>query len=113
MTDEQISISYNSIKKSITELEKSILHLEEKCKPIEPSVSLGRLTRMEALGEKGVNEAILSQNRVRLDKLKSAQQRIIEGTYGKCLQCGKDISNGRLKAVPEAMVCIPCKEKKS
>jgi len=39
-----------------------------------------------------------------------ALRRIKEGTYGKCQQCGKDISVARLEAVPHARLCIDCKE---
>jgi RNA polymerase-binding transcription factor len=39
-----------------------------------------------------------------------ALRRIKEGTYGKCQQCGKDISVARLEAVPHARLCIACKE---
>ena len=40
-----------------------------------------------------------------------ALRRIKEGTYGKCDQCGEDISTARLEAVPHARMCIECKEK--
>ena len=38
-----------------------------------------------------------------------ALRRIQEGTYGKCLKCGKPISSARLQAVPHARMCIECK----
>ncbi len=41
--------------------------------------------------------------------LDKALERIGDGTYGKCRQCGKDISVERLKAVPHATMCIQCK----
>lgn len=34
--------------------------------------------------------------------------RIEEGTYGACVQCGAEISEGRLEARPEAALCIEC-----
>ncbi len=40
-----------------------------------------------------------------------ALRRIQEGTYGKCANCGEDISVARLEAVPHARLCIECKEK--
>ncbi len=40
-----------------------------------------------------------------------ALRRITEGTYGKCVTCGQDISVARLEAVPHARMCISCKEK--
>lgn len=30
------------------------------------------------------------------------------GEYGKCVKCGKEIEEERLKAVPEARLCIKC-----
>jgi RNA polymerase-binding transcription factor DksA len=35
-----------------------------------------------------------------------AQERLAEGTYGKCVECGKDIPPERLEAIPEAIRCI-------
>lgn len=40
-----------------------------------------------------------------------ALRRIADGSYGKCLTCGEDISTARLEAVPHARFCIKCKEK--
>lgn len=42
--------------------------------------------------------------------LDEALRRIKDGTYGKCHECGKDISKARLEAVPHARYCIECKE---
>ena len=38
----------------------------------------------------------------------SAIEKIKKGTYGKCEKCGKDISEERLKAYPEAKTCNEC-----
>lgn len=96
----------------ITEISKSIKYLEIETQPIEPSVSLGRLTRMEAISEKGVNEAMLSSEKLRLERLANAMKRIENNTYGLCVRCGKEIATGRLRIIPEALVCITCLEKK-
>ncbi len=37
-----------------------------------------------------------------------ALQRIQAGSYGLCIECGRDISFERLKAVPWALTCIDC-----
>jgi RNA polymerase-binding transcription factor DksA len=36
----------------------------------------------------------------------TAQQRLEEGTYGKCIVDGKDIPAERLEAIPEALRCV-------
>ncbi len=40
-----------------------------------------------------------------------ALDRIANGEYGFCVQCGEDISEGRLEARPEAALCIDCAKK--
>ena len=35
-----------------------------------------------------------------------AQQRLAQGTYGKCIDCGRDIPAARLEAIPESIRCI-------
>lgn len=41
--------------------------------------------------------------------LDEALRRVDDGSYGKCIGCGKMISAARLEAVPHARLCIECK----
>ena len=45
-----------------------------------------------------------------LDKISKALQKIEDGTFGICEECGEEISVKRLEARPEATLCIRCKE---
>jgi RNA polymerase-binding protein DksA len=45
-----------------------------------------------------------------LNLVENAIKRLEQGTYGKCTNCGRDISAGRLKAMPQASLCIRCQE---
>ena len=40
-----------------------------------------------------------------------ALARIEEGTYGRCVDCAKDVPAGRLEARPEAARCVDCQQK--
>ena len=42
----------------------------------------------------------------------AALQRIADGTYGECVDCGAAIAEARLQAAPEANRCIACQEKR-
>lgn len=95
----------------IHELEDQLPYLNEETQVVSPSCSLGRLTRMEALNDKGVNEHILGEAKRSLERLNNALSRVEAGTYGKCIRCGKPIPMGRLRLVPEALICVPCSEK--
>ncbi len=44
-------------------------------------------------------------------KIQQAMQRIEDGEYGICSECGEDISIDRLKARPMTTLCIVCKSK--
>jgi len=37
--------------------------------------------------------------------------RLNDGSYGKCLMCGDEISRKRLEAVPWTPYCIQCQER--
>ena len=98
------------ILKRIEELQSSLESLEDASKAVQPSISIGRLTRMDAIGSQKVNEHILSQNRTAMLTLENALNRIEKGTYGQCVRCAKEIPIGRLRHVPEALMCVPCAE---
>jgi DnaK suppressor protein len=44
-----------------------------------------------------------------LSKIDAALDKIEEGVYGQCANCGEDIGVKRLKARPVAELCIECK----
>jgi len=46
-----------------------------------------------------------------LGAIDAALQRIEDGTYGKCVNCGAQIPEERLEAMPWATLCIECKRK--
>jgi DnaK suppressor protein len=45
-----------------------------------------------------------------LDKIQKALQKIEDGSFGVCEECGEEISIKRLEARPETTLCIRCKE---
>jgi DnaK suppressor protein len=58
-------------------------------------------------------ESRLSQRNILfLKKVEAAKEKIENGTYGVCEDCGCDISQKRLLARPTANFCISCQEAK-
>jgi DnaK suppressor protein len=43
--------------------------------------------------------------------LEAARDRLAQGAYGVCIDCGNDIGFERLKATPSAIRCIHCQER--
>src|SRR5690554_1247622 len=54
---------------------------------------------LDALGDRARNEVLDIWN---------ALQRIDSGTYGTCIECGRDIDAERLKALPATPYCVEC-----
>lgn len=46
-----------------------------------------------------------------LRKIREALERIADGSYGECEECGEDIALARLKARPVTTLCIHCKQR--
>ncbi len=49
------------------------------------------------------------RERVLIQKIEGALERIQEGEHGECTSCGEDIGLKRLEARPVATLCIDCK----
>lgn len=96
------------IQEKIEETKEEIEQLEELTKPIEPDNAYGRLSRMDAINNKTINDAALRKQKKQLQKLERALSKIDEGNYGTCLKCGEDIPVGRLKFMPWTTKCVKC-----
>ena len=54
--------------------------------------------------------ALIQMKAETLDKIDAALQRLAEGTYGDCVECGAEIAASRLWALPVAVRCRDCEE---
>lgn len=58
-----------------------------------------------------LEQADLTRDLDEFRTLDAARQRMQEGSYGVCADCGTDIPFERLKAFPGALRCIRCQER--
>ena len=54
--------------------------------------------------------ALIQMKAETLDKIDAALQRLGEGTFGDCVECGAEISGPRLRALPFAVRCRDCEQ---
>ena len=108
MTQEEKNEIRQKIESEIVTLKEQIKTLEEKTKPISPDCSLGRLTRLEAMGEQHVNNKVLDESRLRLTRLQNALLRIDKPMFGICIECEEEIGFGRMSIRPESVRCVEC-----
>ncbi len=105
-----------SFKKKLEErlqaLRKAVSRIEEDGRVADPGVAQDVADRA---ADSYTKEFLFSQSntdRVLLDMVDRALKRIRDGTFGECVSCGNEINSKRLEAVPWALYCIECQEKK-
>ena len=54
--------------------------------------------------------ALIQMKSETLNKINEALRRLEEGTYGNCFECGDEIAEARLRALPFAVRCKDCEE---
>jgi DnaK suppressor protein len=54
--------------------------------------------------------ALIQMKAETLNKINEALRRLDEGTFGHCFECGEEISERRLRALPFAVRCKDCEE---
>lgn len=95
----------------LSEIEKTE-HLISECRemtqPIAPDDAIGRITRMDAINNKSVNEATLRQAEQKLKLLQENVKRIGETDFGLCLKCKCQIPLGRIVLMPHSRYCVKC-----
>ena len=100
------------IKKRIEEEIASTLVLVEKyrelTKPIAPENAIGRVSRMDAINNKSVNDAALRKAENKLKGLNIALGNLDDPDFGKCAKCGNNIPLGRILLLPHSRFCVNC-----
>jgi RNA polymerase-binding transcription factor DksA len=66
---------------------------------------------VQVQGEREVSFATRSLLVERANRLAEALDRLREGEYGTCEECGEPIAPARLKAMPEVTTCVRCQDK--
>lgn len=92
----------------ISKTEASIIHYKELTQPIAPNDAIGRVSRMDAINNKTINEASLRQAEHRLKTLKIVLSKIDGNDFGICLKCKLAIPLGRILIRPESLLCVNC-----
>jgi RNA polymerase-binding transcription factor DksA len=72
--------------------------------------AVGGVQEVEASEENGreIEWRHRGQLEARLREINDAQDRLMDGVYGRCTDCGAEIDSHRLAADPAASLCITC-----
>lgn len=93
-------------------------HKRKRQTEVEGRVREGRAQRMRDVGDMLDNSdadvqsslefALLQMNASTLTRIDEALLRLDAGHYGTCVECGEDIAEARLRALPFAVRCHDC-----
>ena len=72
------------------------------------SVDQGEVSELDTQDE--IEFALLQMKADTLNRIDAALRRLDEGSYGNCIQCGDEIAEARLRALPFAVRCKGCEE---
>jgi len=111
MTKKEIAEFKKRLLDLMKKQEEEIIMLEEMTKPISPENSIGRVSRMDAIMNKGVSEASLRNKRDKLTKLKVALTKVDQANFGICSRCERPIQPARLMYMPESSRCLRCADR--
>ncbi len=100
------------IKQAIIEkmkaLKKSVETYNGLSKPVSPDNAIGRLTRMEAINSRSINQASLTKSKRALQQLEKSVLKIDHPDFGNCQNCEEPIPIKRLLIMPETILCVAC-----
>jgi DnaK suppressor protein len=107
---------YNELKKMLEERRRELLNaVQGKMRDVRAEGSKDRdvLDQGESSEvdiQEDIEFALIQMKAETLNKIDAALRRLEEGSYGDCFECGEEIAEARLRALPFAVRCKDCEE---
>jgi DnaK suppressor protein len=107
---------YNELRKMLEERRRELLSaVQEKMRDVRADGNKDRdvLDQGESSEvdiQEDIEFALIQMKSETLTKVDAALRRLEEGSYGDCFECGEEIAEARLRALPFAVRCKDCEE---
>ena len=109
---------YSELKSIIEERRREIMdQVQEKIRDVRTEGAnnpnqgvLDAVESSEADIQDDIEFALIQMKSETLNKIEEALHRLEDGTFGYCFECGEEISERRLRALPFAVRCKDCEE---
>jgi DnaK suppressor protein len=109
---------YVELKRILEERRREILaQVQEKMRDVRAEGGIGEgqgvldaAESSEADIQDDIEFALIQMKSETLHRIEEALARLAEGTFGNCFECGDEISERRLRALPFAVRCKDCEE---
>lgn len=90
------------------EAHQGLVASSDDAKPVDLELSIGRLSRVDAMQHQHVAIARRRSVGVLVQQISAALARVADRSYGLCLDCDEPIGYARLRARPETPLCRRC-----
>ena len=109
---------YNDLKKMLEERRRELLSaVQDKMRDVRAEggrerdvLDQGESSEVDI--QEDIEFALIQMKSETLNKINEALRRLDEGTYGNCFECGDEIAQARLRALPFAVRCKDCEEER-
>ena len=109
---------YNELKQMLEGRRRELqAQVQGKMRDVRASGEVNKLTEVFDAGESSENDiqedielALIQMKSETLNKVDDALKRLEQGSYGNCFECGDEIAEKRLRALPFAVRCKDCEE---
>ena len=109
---------YDELKKILEDRRREILsEVKGKIRDVRADTTQTKLNEVFDVGESSESDiqediefALIQMKAETLNRINEALARLDEGVYGHCFECGEEISEARLRALPFAVRCKDCEE---
>ena len=108
MTPKERKLIKAIMEDKLAEAKQEVPNLAEATKSIAPDNAIGRVSRMDAIGNKAVNDMALKKAKNKIEHLEYALSLYGTLEFAVCSECYQDISFKRLSAMPEIETCMNC-----
>jgi len=113
-----VSERYADLKRMLEDRRREIMsEVHEKIRDVRTESGKGKMSEVFDQGESSeadiqedIEFALIQMKAETLRKINTALTRLEEGAYGHCFECGEDIADSRLRALPFAVRCKDCEQ---
>jgi len=111
---------YNELKRMLEDRRRELqAEVQGKMRDVRSAGEVGKLSDVldavessEADIQEDIELALIQMKAETLNKVNDALMRLEQGNYGNCFECGEEIAEKRLRALPFAVRCKDCEEAK-
>ncbi len=111
LTEAELAELHDALLALRAELETMLSSSESGSKPVDLDEPIGRLSRMDAMQQQSMVVANRASAEGRLAQVRRALTAHAEEEYGWCRSCDEPIGIVRLRARPEAPLCVRCQDR--